>query len=104
MARDGKHDSLPLLLVFSVTLFGVVKIFVGISRGKPVLFLVLLSLVSALIAAVGFGRAVHRSRKGERALEQLREANAALKFQFDRRIDEFQERSSTGLGLFGLGS
>src|SRR5579863_2571731 len=46
----------PLLLVLLVTICGVVKIFVGLSRGRPVLFLVILCVISVIIACVSVGR------------------------------------------------
>jgi uncharacterized protein (TIGR04222 family) len=95
---------LPLLLVLAVTLFGVIKIFVGLSRSRPVVFLIGLCVVSAVAAVAGFGRAVHRSRRGERMLVRIRRDNAALEYQAGRRVDELSgDDLVLGLGLFGLG-
>jgi uncharacterized protein (TIGR04222 family) len=94
---------LPLVLVLLVPLFGVVKIFVGISRDRPVTILVVLCIFSVIVAFGGFGRSVYRSRRGDRALGQLKEANAALQFQAGRRIENLAgDDLVLALGLFGM--
>jgi uncharacterized protein (TIGR04222 family) len=95
---------LPLFLVLLVPLFGVVKIFVGISRDRPVLFLVMLCIISVIVAVLGFGRSVHRGRRGDRALAQLRADNSALEYQIARRADELSgDDLVLAVGLFGIG-
>jgi uncharacterized protein (TIGR04222 family) len=101
--REWAARVLPLVLMLLLTLFGVVKIFVGLSRGRPVGFLTALCVISVLVAWIGFGRRVHRSRRGDRALAQLKEENSALKIQADRRWDELKgEDQVLCMALFGL--
>src|SRR5262249_36710632 len=68
----------PVLLMLAVTAFGGVKILVGLSRGKPVLFLVLACAATLAVTIFGFGRRVTRSVRGDRVLNQLRQRHAAL--------------------------
>jgi uncharacterized protein (TIGR04222 family) len=92
----------PSVLILMVALFGVVKIFIGLSRGRPVEFLVALCLLS-LVLAVFFGRRVHRSRSGDRALGQMQLENAALKYQGGRRLNELAgEDLALGVSLYGI--
>lgn len=95
---------LPTGLVLLVPLLGVIKIGVGVSRGRPVLFLVLACIASVIAAFAFFGRSVRRSRRGDRALARLREDNAAIEFQAGRRATELSGQDlALALGLFGTG-
>jgi uncharacterized protein (TIGR04222 family) len=67
---------LPLLLALSVPAAGAYKIYVGLSRGRPVGFLVVACLASAGLALVLFGRSPLRSRRGDAALRRLRKEHA----------------------------
>jgi uncharacterized protein (TIGR04222 family) len=94
---------IPIALVLLVPLFGIVKLFVGLSRDRPVGFLFILCLVSALVA-LGFAWPIRRSRRGDRALDHLKQTNAALRVQAGRRMDELAADDFVlGVGLFGLG-
>jgi uncharacterized protein (TIGR04222 family) len=100
--RQGTAVFLPLLLVLAVPLLGVIKIFVGIDRHRPVGFLIFGCIVSVAVALVGFGRRVTRSRLGDKALAELKSANAALEFQAGRRAHELGGNDLTlAVGLFG---
>jgi uncharacterized protein (TIGR04222 family) len=68
-------QSLPLLLLFG---FGFVKLIVGISREKPVGFLILLLLVTAVIGFVRYTRIDRKTSAGIRALEESRAQNLRL--------------------------
>jgi len=95
---------LPLLLLLAVPLFGLIKIVVGLSRDRPVSFLVIMCILSVVIAGVCVGRAVFRSRKGDRALAVLREQNAALEYSSSRRGRELAgDDLMLAVGLFGMG-
>lgn len=58
-------------LLAAVLAMGVVKLLIGLSRARPVMFLALL-LVGAGIALVIFRRVPYRSNRGEAVLRQLR--------------------------------
>jgi len=95
---------IPLFVVLSVVMLGIIKIFVGVSRGKPVTFLVMFCIVSAIVAFAGFVRPVHRSRRGDRALDLLKDENAALAYTGSRRAEDLTSADLVlSVGLFGLG-
>jgi uncharacterized protein (TIGR04222 family) len=58
----------PLLLAFA----GGVKVLIGISRDRPVGLLIAAIAVSIIAAVAMFGRKIHRTARGDRALEILR--------------------------------
>jgi uncharacterized protein (TIGR04222 family) len=94
---------LPLLLMLSLLLFGVIKIGVGVARHKPVGFLVAASVGTLVISLVGFARHVHRSRRGDRVLAQMRKDNAALQTAAGRNAKQLAAPDLTlALGLFGM--
>lgn len=62
---------LPVFLFFALGSVGVMRIVVGISRGRPVGFLVLLVIATALLGLL-FARAPFRSRRGDALLKELR--------------------------------
>lgn len=94
---------LPLLLVLLVPLFGAVKILVGISRDKPVTILVLMCVISAGVAFRAFWP-IHRSRRGDRVLARLKEANGALQYHARSWTRDLAgDDLVLALGLFGMG-
>jgi uncharacterized protein (TIGR04222 family) len=94
---------LPLALVLCVLLLGLTKLGVGLSRHKPVVFLAMACAVTFVVALAGFGRGVHRSRRGDKALAQLRQENSALQGAAQRDSARLSESDFTlALGLFGL--
>jgi uncharacterized protein (TIGR04222 family) len=71
-SRAWVAQCLPLILVLAMALTGLVKILVGLSRHRPVGFLAFLVFLTVVVAAVGFGRPVLRSRRGDRVLARAR--------------------------------
>jgi uncharacterized protein (TIGR04222 family) len=69
---------LPAITVLCLVPIALVKINVGVEREKPVALLVIACIITAAIALFGFGRRVHRSRRGDLVLQNLREEHAAL--------------------------
>lgn len=61
----------PALLISLLCLLGVVKIFVGISRGKPVGFLIFLVIFLAIIGFFFWLTPPHQSRYGDRVVRNL---------------------------------
>ncbi|MBC3193814.1 TIGR04222 domain-containing membrane protein [Pseudonocardia sp. C8] len=61
-----------------VVVLGVARISAGTANGRPVGFLILLTLVMAAVTGVLMLRAPHRTRAGEAALRRLRTDHAAL--------------------------
>jgi len=100
----GTARWLPCGLVLLVPLLGVVKIFVGLSRHRPIAILLVLVIGSVILALAGFARSVHRSRRGDRALAELKEVNAALGVQAGRRVEQLADNDLVlALALFGVG-
>jgi uncharacterized protein (TIGR04222 family) len=95
---------IPLFIVLSVAFLGVLKILDGLSRNRPVIFLVLFCIITVVVAFVGFGRAIHRSRRGDRALDRLRKSNVALEYSRRWRPETLAgDDVVLALGLFGMG-
>jgi uncharacterized protein (TIGR04222 family) len=93
---------LPSILILTVGLFGMVKIVIGLSRGRPVELLVALSVLSLLVSSM-FRTRVHRSRRGDRALAQLQLENAPLKNQVGSRWNELAGADlALGVSLYGM--
>lgn len=79
----------PLLLTMLVPLLGVIKIGVGMSRNRPVSFLVLLVIGSLFLFVMVLRRRTSSTRAGDHFLKTSRKAMAALKAT--------SETSSSGL-------
>jgi uncharacterized protein (TIGR04222 family) len=95
--------AISMLALIATVALGVAKIQVGLSRGRPVGILVFLVIVTAIIALGFFFARPPVTKLGKRALEQLRQENAAL--EATARTEP--QRLATGdvalaLGLFGI--
>lgn len=69
----------PMLVLVPILLLGMAKIFVGISRDKPVVFLIIGVIVLALVIALYFLKVPLRTRKGEERLRELKAQHERLK-------------------------
>lgn len=69
-----KAETYPAVLIVSLLGLGITKILVGISRGKPVGYLLIMCIVVAIIGGASFWppTPTRRSRYGDRVLENLR--------------------------------
>lgn len=76
--RAGPVRLLPSLVYGAILLLGVAKIFVGLSRDRPVMFLVLLVALGSLGLLV-LGSRPWRTRLGDATLKALREEHQALR-------------------------
>ncbi|HKP85250.1 MAG TPA: TIGR04222 domain-containing membrane protein [Blastocatellia bacterium] len=93
----------PALAVAMVLLLGIIKIAVGVSRGRPVGILVFLCILTAIIALAFFKARPLLTKLGKRVLGQLKDENAAL--EMTARTEP--QRLASGdvalaLGLFGI--
>src|SRR5882724_996624 len=70
---------IPLLIAFAAVAVGVIKICVGISRDKPVGFLVVLCLLSLAVTLITLARRPIRSRYGDEVLKHLQERHIGAK-------------------------
>ena len=100
---------LPLLMMGALLSFGIAKVIVGIARGRPVAYLVLACLATAIIALIAFGRRLHRTPSGDRELAALRDRLAYLRRKFGKQnyseatLDTNDQQFPLALGLFGIG-
>lgn len=67
---------LPLLLPAALIVFGVLKILIGLSRDKPIGFLVFLIVSTAVLSLIAAAKTSGRSRAGDRALARVQERYA----------------------------
>jgi uncharacterized protein (TIGR04222 family) len=94
----------PGFLMGLVSILGLAKIVVGLERGRPVGFLIGLTIISAVIAIVFLIKRPLRSRHGDAALARLRDQNAALRSVARSEPERLaQDDLVLALGLFGLG-
>jgi uncharacterized protein (TIGR04222 family) len=94
----------PLFLALSVPAFGVIKIFIGISRGRPVGILVVFCFVSVIGALALFGRRPLRTRSGDKALSSIWHDNSALR-SAAREPDRLASSDvCLAVAIFGLGT
>jgi uncharacterized protein (TIGR04222 family) len=70
--QSFKAQTYPAILIASLLGLGIAKIFVGISRGKPVGFLFMMCFVVGMIGLAFQLNPIHRSRYGDRVLKDLR--------------------------------
>lgn len=87
------------LVAVAVPAVGAVKVAVGLSRDKPVGFLILLCIVSAAVALAAFARRPHRTRRGDAVILGLKSANARLRTNV---AGVGPEAVLLGVAVFGL--
>jgi len=93
-----------LLPPAAVLLLGVAKVVVGLSRGRPVLFLVALCAVAVVVIVVAVRWRPGVTVRGRRLLAELRRENAALETTARRAPERLVGSDLTlAVGLFGLG-
>ena len=102
--RNSLGTVLPVLVVLTVPLFGVIKILVGLSRDKPVGYLVIGCIVAAIVAFAAFGRRLLQTWEGDRLLERMKAEKARLWEDAEAsRIELVGPALALALGLFGVG-
>jgi uncharacterized protein (TIGR04222 family) len=93
----------PAFVVAIVLLFGLIKIGIGISRGRPVGLLVFLCIVTAILALGFFNIRPLITKLGKQALKQLKEENAALEMTARTQPQRLAGGDvALALGLFGV--
>ena len=78
-AQAAKVRWWPMLVALTVPAVGLVKIFVGLQRDRPVGFLALATVVTLVLGLIRFSRQPTLSRAGGRCLRRSRQEQAALK-------------------------
>lgn len=89
----------PTLLIASLLGLGIAKIFVGISREKPVGYLTTMCVVIAIISLRCWGMSPHRSRYGDRVLANLR---SRTRLSRSTLYDNFDPELPMAFALFGV--
>lgn len=75
----SRYRQYPMFLYFGAGLgLGLLKLMVGVSRDRPVGFLVMLLILGTVMGFFVLGSAPRRTRRGDNALSKLRRENAAL--------------------------
>jgi uncharacterized protein (TIGR04222 family) len=98
--RLGRASALVMLIA---VVFGAAKINVGMSRGKPVAFLVVLTVVAAVTAVAFLNAPQRRSRTGDDVLRMLRDRYAALEATARTRSESVTPNDlALSVGLFGV--
>lgn len=103
---DGLHASRwgPLLVMFTLMVFGCVKVYVGLQREKPVGFLIGL-LVATFILSIWFATKPHRTVAGSQMLRALRRDRRELRSKANvKKAEDDVEATAWAAGLFGLSS
>lgn len=81
---------------------GIPKMLIGLERGKPVLFLVLLVGISMLVSLILLNRGMPRTRCGDLLLSQMQTDNAALRTNFESDPSTLSSQDMTlAYALFG---
>jgi len=93
----------PTLVMLGVALFGLIKVFVGLERERPVGFLIFGLVMTVIVALAGFARPVFRSRHGDYILGRLRRENAPLQTMAAHPTENLRGSELTlAVALFGL--
>jgi uncharacterized protein (TIGR04222 family) len=72
-----------MVVALAAPLVGSIKVFVGLHRDKPVVFLVMGTIATVLLALFLFRKYPLRTRAGDAVLKQMRRQNADLRTKFD---------------------
>jgi len=101
-AQARKAVWLPLLLSLLLPVVGGIRIAIGLHRDRPVSFLVIFSVIAAVLLLLAFARRPLRSRFGDAVLKRLQARHAALR-QLRRDTHSLAPAAfATAVGLFGL--
>jgi len=92
----------PLMIAMIGPAIGAVKVAIGISRDRPVEFLVMLSIVSFVINLAAFARRPHRSRHGDAALAAMRSHYGYLTSRSGQTVNPQTDELMLAVALFGL--
>jgi uncharacterized protein (TIGR04222 family) len=96
---------MPAALMVSGMLVGIAKLFVGVQRGKPVGFLVLLLIAFGLVT-IWFMKRPLRTRTGDAELKRLRRTRPDLRLAHKRAKGDANRATDVALAaaMFGLGA
>jgi uncharacterized protein (TIGR04222 family) len=102
-SRWFKARLLSTLVMLAVVALGVMKVNVGLSRHRPVSFLVVLVIIAGFITLSIFKSRPTRTRLGDQALKQLQDESAALQMTARTQPDRLNSPDvALAIGLFGV--
>jgi uncharacterized protein (TIGR04222 family) len=92
----------PIIMIAGLIVFGLVKLIVGLSRGKPIVFLAIW-LVALVVVMILFGRKPLRTIRGAQLLKDLKSRHENLKLKDFSRPGNFSAADTMLVaGLFGI--
>jgi uncharacterized protein (TIGR04222 family) len=91
----------PLVIGLAVPVIGLLRLANGLAAGRPVGFLVVALVVTALVSLIAFARRPFRSRRGDAVLDQLRFEHARLKGNIREGV---ASDVALDVALFGVGA
>ena len=101
--RNQRLQNVSFLIAMAPPAVGLVKILLGMSRGRPVAILMILCMVTTALAWCLFRRPVFRTRQGEDTLNLLRNEHAALETQGTQMLTGLSAGDlMLAVALFGL--
>jgi|GEM_PF-1208885 len=97
--------TVPTLVMAAVLAFGFAKLVIGVSRDRPVGFLVFLCFITVIIMLTFLNMRPESGLRGKMALRQLKQENAALEATARTQPQLLSSNDiALALGLFGVGS
>lgn len=101
--QNQRLQNVCFLIAMAAPAVGLVKILIGMSRGRPVVILMILCMVTTALAWCLFRRPVFRTRQGEDNLNLLRNEHAALETQGTQSLTGLSAGDvMLAVALFGL--
>jgi uncharacterized protein (TIGR04222 family) len=97
--------TVPTLVMAAAVVLGFAKIVIGVSRDRPVGFLVFLCFITLIIALTFLNMRPESGLRGKMALRQLKQENAALEATARTQPQLLSSNDiALALGLFGVGA
>jgi uncharacterized protein (TIGR04222 family) len=93
---------LPLMLAIAALAIGIIKIVIGLDRGKPVGFLVALCFFAFIVSLVALARPPRRTRLGDAVLRKLQERHTGTHYLGSNVSSVSAAEFAIFLGLFGM--
>lgn len=93
---------LPTLVALAASMFGVVKLVIGVHRDRPIGLLLAATLASIIAACLLFTRRPHRTRRGDLVLAELRATHRGIRASSHPGVRAHPGRDIIhGMALFG---
>jgi uncharacterized protein (TIGR04222 family) len=93
---------LPLMLSLVALAIGIIKIIIGLNRGKPVSFLVGLCFLGFILSLIALARPARRTRLGDAVLKQLQDNHTGSHYLGSSLSNVSAAEFAVLMGLFGM--